>query len=76
MREQDITVTASVALRVEQCWSCRKFWAYEKAEASPGCPYCTKIYWRNAQDHGAKLQLRISALRGVITRLGGKRGRR
>jgi hypothetical protein len=59
-------------LQVQRCYECGRYWAREGTSAC-GCPYCTEVARRETIAREMKLERRIYALKGVITKLRGRR---
>ena len=72
----EILIDRRFRLDVKRCWNCNRFHASEAGHGTNTCARCKNEALNEEQARSEKLQRRINSLRGVITRLGGKRGRR
>lgn len=74
---EEIVIDRRFQLNVRRCWRCNRFHANESGAGTQNtCVYCKSELLDEERARSEKLQRRINSLRGVITRLGGKRGRR
>jgi hypothetical protein len=73
----DLSVAVTLTARTCSCGYC---WATPNWMTSNPCPQClqrrlidTEGWWRNSQEKNADLYRRLAALKGVVTKMRGKR---
>lgn len=65
-------INPAVELKTRRCMSCHRWWAAENDFDNCGCPFCSQETIREHYAAEQKMERKLSALRGVITKLSRK----
>lgn len=60
---------ADIELRIDRCWNCGRWWGRERTgPGSAPCPYCTDEIRGRLMERANKLERRVNALKGALTK--------
>ena len=70
MSDSDLYIDRRLTLKVERCYACGHFWAWETRVGSAKCPVCAQRKLDEAAAEVKQLEHRLNAQKAATTRAG------